>query len=146
MADERPLVYFICTGNSARSQMAEGFARALLGGRFRVASGGLEPSVVNPLAVQAMREVGIDISDQRSKPLQDDLLFDATVIVTLCGDAEERCPVTPPDIRREHWPLPDPARAEGSERERLAVFRRVRDEIQERVGLLVDELLGEAKT
>jgi arsenate reductase len=126
--------------------MAEGFARALLGGRFRVASGGLEPSVVNPLAVQAMREVGIDISDQRSKPLQDDLLFDATVIVTLCGDAEERCPVTPPDIRREHWPLPDPARAEGSERERLAVFRRVRDEIQERVGLLVDELLGEAKT
>jgi len=143
MVDERPLVYFICTGNSARSQMAEGFARALSGGRLRVASGGLEPSVVNPLAILAMREVGIDIADQWSKPLQDEYLFGATVIVTLCGDAEERCPVTPPHIRREHWPLADPARAEGSEAERFAVFRRVRDQIRERVTRLVEELLRE---
>ncbi len=132
-----PLVYFLCTGNSCRSQMAEGFARHLAGDRWEVASAGIEPSVVNPLAVAVMAEVGIDISRQVSKPIDPELLHRAAVIITLCGDAEERCPVTPPRIRRMHWPLPDPAKATGSESEVRAAFRAVRDDIGRRVEALL---------
>jgi arsenate reductase len=116
----KPLLYFICTGNSARSQMAEGFARRLLGNRFTVVSGGLEPQDVNPHAVAVMAEVGIDISDQQSKPLDLERLWQTHVVVTLCGDAEERCPVTPPHVRRVHWPLRDPARARDRGRRSVA--------------------------
>ncbi len=128
-----PLLYFICTGNSARSQMAEGFARQMLGDRFEILSGGLEPSTLNPYATQAMAEDGVDISRQTSKEIDVDRLWSARIAVTLCGDAEERCPVTPPGVLRLHWPLPDPAKATGSEEERLVAFRAVRDEIQERM-------------
>ena len=133
----KPLVYFLCTGNSCRSQMAEGFARHLAGDRWEVASAGIEPSVVNPLAVAVMAEAGIDISRHVSKPIDSELLRRAAVIVTLCGDAQERCPVTPPQVRRVHWPLPDPAKATGNESEVRAAFRLVRDDIGRRVGRLL---------
>ena len=142
---EKPLIYFICTGNSARSQMAEGFARRLLGDRFAILSGGLEPSTVNPHAIAVMDEVGIDIRDQWSKPIDLERLWAATVVVTLCGDAEERCPITPPHVIRRHWPLPDPARAAGTDAEIRAVFRAVRDEIRARVEALAAELAAPIK-
>jgi arsenate reductase len=141
----RPAIYFICTGNSARSQMAEGFARRLLGDGWEVLSGGLEPSVVHPLAVRAMAEAGVDISRQWSKPIDLERLRSARIAVTLCGDAEERCPVTPPGVLRLHWPLPDPARAGGSEEERLAVFRQVRDRLRELIEGLARELASEKR-
>ena len=136
----KPLLYFVCTGNSARSQMAEGFARQMLGDRFEIASGGLEPSSLHPLAVRAMAEAGVDISRQYSKPIDVDRLRTAHMAVTLCGDAEERCPVTPPAVRRLHWGLPDPAKAQGGEEERLKIFRQVRDEIEARLHDLAESL------
>lgn len=119
--------------------MAEGFFNALAGSRLRAESGGLEPSVVNPLAIRAMAEVGIDLSGHRSKPIDVARLHAAEMVVTLCGDAEERCPVTPAHVRRMHWPLADPARATGTEDERLQAFRTVRDQIRERVTELLTE-------
>lgn len=135
----QPLVYFLCTGNSARSQMAEGLARRRLGGSHRIASAGVAPTSLSPLAVAALAEVGIDISGHAAKPIDPDLLAGAALVVTLCGDAEESCPVTPPQVRRLHWDLPDPARAQGTEAERMAAFRRVRDELARRIdGLAAD--------
>ncbi len=136
----KPLIYFICTGNSARSQMAEGFARQLLSDRFEILSGGLEPSSLHPLAVRVMAEAGVDISRQYSKPIDVDRLRTADMAVTLCGDAEERCPVTPPEVRRLHWGLPDPARAQGGREARLQIFRQVRDEIAARLQSLAESL------
>lgn len=124
---------FLCTGNSCRSQMAEGFARALGGGRWEVHSAGLEAHGLNPRAVQVMAEAGIDISRQTSDTIDPNLLDQMDAVVTLCGHAEEHCPVTPPRVHREHWPLPDPARATGTEEEIMARFRAVRDEIRRRV-------------
>lgn len=129
----RAIVYFICTGNSCRSQMAEGWAKQLGGDRFQVYSGGLEPRGVHPLTVEVMREVGIDISGQTSDPIDPTLLTRADWAITLCGDAEERCPVTPPKVKRLHWGLPDPAKVTGSPDEIMEAFRRVRDEIGRRV-------------
>lgn len=129
----KPLVYFLCTGNSCRSQMAEGFARQLAGDRWEVASAGIEPSTVHPRAIAVMAEVGIDISRHVSKAIDPDRLAHAALIVTLCGDAEERCPLTPPRVQRVHWPLPDPAKASGSDAEVYGTFRAVRDEIGQRV-------------
>lgn len=124
---------FVCTGNSCRSQMAEGFARGLGRDAWEVWSAGLEPKGVNPLAVKAMAEVGIDISGQTSDLLDPDLMSRMDYIITLCGDAEEHCPVTPPNVHRAHWPLPDPARAKGTPEQVVATFRQVRDEIRRRV-------------
>jgi len=134
-ADRRAVtrLLFVCTGNSARSQMAEGFARALGGDRVEVHSAGLEPRDLHPVAVEVMRERGIDISAQRSKPFSEALARTMDYVVTVCGHADEHCPVLPPPVRRLHWPLEDPARARGSPEEVRAVFRRVRDEIEERV-------------
>lgn len=126
-------VYFLCTGNSCRSQMAEGFANHLLGPDWQVASAGIETHGLNPLAVQVMAEVGIDISNQQSKLIDADYLKHCDLVVTLCGDARDHCPVTPPTVQKQHWPLNDPAQATGTEAERLAVFREVRDQIEERV-------------
>ena len=132
---------FICTGNSCRSQMAEGVTRGLGGESVEVFSAGLEPAGLNPRAVQVMAEIGIDISAHTSKPIDSVLLRTMDVVVTLCGDAEERCPAVPGPARRLHWPLPDPARAQGSEEEILTVFRRVRDDIRHRVTeLLLTEI------
>jgi len=133
----KPLMYFLCTANSCRSQMAEGFARHMAGDRVEVASAGLEPSSLNAQAVMVMGEVGIDISGHTSKAIDADLLQRADVIVTLCGDANDRCPSVPASARRLHWDLPDPARAAGTEAERMAVFRSVRDKIRRHVAALV---------
>jgi arsenate reductase (thioredoxin) len=136
-----PTILFLCTGNSCRSQMAEGFARALAGDRADILSAGIEAHGKNPRAIAAMAEVGIDISGQESTRLDDQMLARADLLVTVCGHADEHCPVLPPGQRRIHWPLPDPARASGSEDDIRAEFRAVRDDIRARVeALLVDEL------
>ncbi|MEX0975249.1 MAG: arsenate reductase (thioredoxin) [Bacillota bacterium] len=128
---------FVCTGNSARSQMAEGLARQMAGPLWEVYSAGIEPKGVNPHAVLAMRESEIDISAQTSKVIDPDLLAGMDLIVTLCGDARDRCPVIPPSVTHLHWPLPDPATAEGSEDEVTQAFREVRDEIAKRIKSLL---------
>ena len=109
--------------------MAEGFLRHLAGDRFEVLSAGIQPKGLNPLAVRAMREVGIDISGQRSKDVSEFLGQNFSYVITVCDRAKESCPLFPSPAQRLHWSLNDPAEAEGSEAERLAVFRRVRDEI-----------------
>jgi arsenate reductase len=133
IASQKMKVLFLCTGNSARSQMAEGLARHLSQGRLDVYSAGLEPKGLHPLAVAAMDEVGIDIRRQTSKGIDPDLFNGMDLIITLCGDAEERCPVTPPHIQREHWPMEDPAQAVGGEGERREIFRETRDALRERI-------------
>ncbi|QDP41121.1 arsenate reductase (thioredoxin) [Radiobacillus deserti] len=126
-------IYFLCTGNSCRSQMAEGWAKHYLGDDWQVKSAGIEAHGLNPNAVKAMYEVGIDISNQTSDIINPDILNHATLAVTLCGDAADKCPVTPPSVKREHWGFDDPAKAEGTDEEKWAVFQRVRDEIGERI-------------
>lgn len=130
---EKKLIYFLCTGNSCRSQMAEGFGKAVLGDRFDVRSAGIEAHGLNPEAVRAMKEVGIDISAQQSETISANLLKRADYVITLCGDAHDNCPAVPSDAVLDHWGFDDPARAEGTEEERRAVFRRVREEIRERI-------------
>lgn len=126
-------IYFLCTGNSCRSQMAEGFAKEYLGEEWEVRSAGIEAHGLNPKAVKVMEEAGIDISDQDSEIINLEFLNNATIAVTLCGDAEERCPVTPSHVKRVHWGFDDPAKAEGTEEEVWRLFQRVRDEIGERI-------------
>ena len=127
-------VLFLCVHNSARSQMAEGFARAMAPGDARIWSAGTEPRGVNPAATEVMKEVGIDIGGQYSKHVDDVPWREADTVVTLCGEAEGICPAVAGDVRRVHWPLPDPAAA--PEDGRLAVFREVRAEIRWRVASL----------
>jgi arsenate reductase len=126
-------VLFLCTHNSARSQMAEAFLRHLAGDRFEVASAGTEATRVHPLAIRAMQEVGIDISAQRSKTV-DSLLDDPwDCVITVCDSANERCPLFPGRTTRLHWSFEDPSQATGSEDQRVGAFRRVRDQIHARV-------------
>ncbi len=136
-------VLILCTGNSARSQMAEGLLRHLAGKQLEVVSAGSAPSHVNPLAIQVMRERGIDISHHRSKHVSEfaDQPFD--VVITVCDQAAETCPVFPGRAQRIHWSFPDPARAEGSEQERLAAFRSVRDQLAARLGAWWQEQHGQ---
>ncbi len=136
-------VMFLCTGNSCRSQMAEGFARALGKGLVDAHSAGLMPAGINKRAIAVMQEVGIDISDQESKGIDEDFLRSMDVIVSLCGNAEESCPWTPPEIRRLYWPVKDPVGTIGSEEEIMAEFRRARDEIRQKVAVLIQEIEGE---
>jgi arsenate reductase len=129
-----PRVLFLCTGNSARSQIAEALLRKHGGGRFEAYSAGLEPTVINPLTVRVLAEVGIDASGQWAKPVS--MYLGNThfgYIITVCSNAEERCPLFPGVAIRLHWPFQDPAAAWGNEDERLAVFREVRDQIEERI-------------
>lgn len=126
-------IYFICTGNSCRSQMAEGFGKKYLGDDYNVFSAGVEAHGLNSWAVKVMNEVEVDISEQTSDVIDPALLSQADYVITLCGDAKDHCPITPPHVRRDHWGFDDPAQAEGSEEERMIVFRRVRDEIEERI-------------
>jgi arsenate reductase (thioredoxin) len=128
-----PRVLFLCTANSCRSQMAEGWLRHLAGGRFEAASAGAHPSRVNPDAVRVMKEAGIDISVHRSKDVSEFFGQRFAYVVRVCDRAKEECPIFPGAFRYFDWNLDDPAAAVGSEEERLAVFRRVRDEIAERV-------------
>jgi arsenate reductase len=140
----RARVLFLCTHNSARSQMAEGLLRHLAGNRFEAHSAGTEATHVRPLAVRAMDEVGVDISGQESKTLERYLREPFDYVITVCDDANEACPVFPGAKNRRHWSLPDPSAAEGTEEERLAVFRSVRDGIRDRVQAeLVDGRGGE---
>ena len=133
---ERPIrVLFLCTHNSARSQMAEGLLRHIGGERFEVHSAGTEATEVRPLAILAMSEIGIDISGQRSKTLNDYLGRQLDYVITVCDSANESCPIFPGYPHRIHWSFPDPSAATGSEDERLAVYRRVRDEILSRLRL-----------
>ena len=126
-------IMFLCTGNSCRSQMAEGFARELGKGLIEAHSAGLSPQGVNPKAIAVMKEIGIDISKQQSKAIDPELLEKMDTVITLCDNASESCPWTPPAIKRIHWSLKDPAHAVGSEEEVWNEFRRVRDEIKEKI-------------
>ena len=131
--EKRSRVLFLCTHNSARSQMAEGLLRHLAGERFEAHSAGTEATLVRPLAIRAMEEIDIDISGQESKALDGYLDQPFDYVITVCDDANEACPVFPGSRNRLHWSFEDPSQAEGSEDERLAVFRRVRDEIRVRI-------------
>jgi arsenate reductase len=126
-------VLFLCTHNSARSQMAEGFLRALAGDRFEVSSAGTEATGVHPLAVKAMAEVGVDLSRHTSKTFDQLLDQPWDYVITVCDAANEACPVFRGKVGRLHWSFQDPAQAAGTEEERLAVFRRVREEIRYRL-------------
>ena len=126
-------VLFLCTHNSARSQMAEGFLRAMAGDRFEAGSAGTEKTSVNPLAIRAMAERGIDLGGHTSKVYSDLAPPSWDYLITVCDDANERCPWVPGSVKRLHWSFRDPSRATGTEEERLAVFRRVRDQIHERL-------------
>lgn len=129
----KPRVLFLCTGNSCRSQMAEGFLRSLAGDRFEVASAGTEPVPVNPDAIEAMSEVGIDISTHESKPVKAFLGQHFAYVITVCDRASERCPIFPGAVKRLEWNFPDPAAVTGSELERHRMFRQVRDQIADRI-------------
>ncbi len=126
-------ILFLCTGNSCRSQMAEGLLRHLAGDRFEVASAGTQPVGLNPEAVEVMREIGVDISRHRSKSIEELPDRDFDYVITVCDQARAFCPVFPASVASLHWSLEDPAAADGSPEQRKAVFRRVRDEIAGRL-------------
>lgn len=126
-------IYFLCTGNSCRSQMAEGYAKVLLKDQYECRSAGIEAHGLNPYAVKAMAEDGIDISQQKSTLIDLDYFNSADLIVTLCGDARDRCPVIPPQAQSIHWPLPDPAQATGTHEQKMVVFHQVLDRIKKLV-------------
>jgi len=135
-------ILFLCTGNSCRSQMAEGWARALGGDRFAVQSAGIEAHGKNPRAIAAMAEAGVDISGQESTIVSDAMIGDANVVVTVCGHADELCPALPPAVKKIHWPLSDPAKATGTEDEIMAEFRATSNEVRRRVADLLETLQG----
>lgn len=131
MSNSLPLVLVLCTGNSCRSHLAEGILRAASKGQFRVASAGSKPAgYVHPLAIEVMKEIGIDISAHHSKHLNEFLGQQVETVITVCGHADQVCPMFPGQANRHHWGFDDPAHAAGTEEEKLAVFRRVRDEIR----------------
>lgn len=135
----KKILYFLCTGNSCRSQMADGWAKKFLPEDWEVYSAGIETHGVNPNAIKAMNEIGIDISHHTSDLIDEEILNSATLVVTLCGDAADKCPVTPANVRREHWGFEDPAKAVGSADERWLVFQQVRDAIGARIEQFVNE-------
>ncbi|HVM70849.1 MAG TPA: arsenate reductase ArsC [Anaerolineales bacterium] len=139
---DKQRVLFLCTGNSARSQMAEAFLRKYAGDRFEVHSAGLEPKAINPLTVKVMEEAGFDMSGHRSKGIENYLgkvLFQ--YLITVCDDAEKNCPTVWPGVStRLHWSFEDPAKFEGSDEQKLAKFRQVRDLIDARVKAWLDTL------
>ncbi|MDH5485016.1 MAG: arsenate reductase (thioredoxin) [Gammaproteobacteria bacterium] len=136
-------ILFLCTGNSCRSQIAEGWAHQLAADKHPIQSAGIESHGKNPRAIAVMQEAGVDISAQESTKLTDEMLASADILVTVCGHADEHCPVLPAGIRKEHWPLSDPAKATGSEEEIMAVFRASRDDIRQRVTDLLERLSAE---
>ena len=141
----KPIVHllFVCTGNSCRSQIAEGYARHLGQAKVEVRSAGLEAHGKNPRAITVMAEDDVDISGQESTRLTTEMLQWADVVVTVCGHADEHCPALPPGTRKEHWPLEDPAKATGTEEEVLQVYRAARDEIRRRIERSLKGLAGE---
>lgn len=135
---------FLCTGNSCRSQIAEAWARHLGDGRVNAMSAGIEAHGKNPRAIAVMAEAGLDISAQESTMLTDEMLAGADYLVTVCGHADEHCPVLPAGVRKEHWPLADPATAAGTEDEVMVVYRASRDDIRRRVSDLLRRLRDES--
>ena len=133
-------VMFLCTGNSCRSQMAEGFARELGKGLVEPHSAGLMAAGVNPRAIAVMAEAGIDISGQRSREIDASLLRTMDVVITLCDNAAEACPLTPPTLQRLHWPIKDPVGTIGTEEKIMGEFRRARDEIRLKIQGFIDGL------
>ena len=126
-----PTVLILCTGNSCRSHMAEGILRAAAGDLLDVQSAGSKPAgYVHPLAIKALAEIGIDISAHHSKHMDEFLSQDVETVITVCGNADQACPMFPGQLNRHHWGFDDPAHATGTEDEQMAVFRRVRDEIR----------------
>jgi len=126
----KPTVLILCTGNSCRSHLAEGILRAAAGDLLQVESAGSKPAgYVHPLAIQVMKEIDIDISGHRSKHMNDFLSHAVETVITVCGNADQACPLFPGQLNRHHWGFDDPAHATGTDDEKLAVFRRVRDEI-----------------
>jgi arsenate reductase (thioredoxin) len=140
MESSKPKVLFLCTGNSARSQMAEGYLRHAASDRYEALSAGIEPKGLNPLAVEAMAEIGIDITHQKSKDVGLFLGQYIPYIITVCDNAREKCPIFPRTYKFLHWGFDDPAEAKGTHEERLAVFRRVRDGLIRKID---EELLAE---
>ena len=131
-------ILYLCTGNSCRSQIAEGWTRKLGGDRVEVQSAGIEAHGKNPRAIKVMQEAGIDISGQESTIVSEEMLNLADVVVTVCGHADEQCPVLPAGVKKVHWPLTDPAKATGSESEIMNEFRATRIDIEKRVRGLLD--------
>lgn len=126
----KPTILILCTGNSCRSHLAEGLLRRALSDDFIVASAGSNPAgYVHPLAIRAMEEIGIDLSGHRSKHLNEFLDQQVETVITVCGNADQACPMFPGQVNRHHWGFDDPAHAQGAEEEQMKVFRRVRDEI-----------------
>lgn len=131
MSTTKPAVLILCTGNSCRSHLAEGILRAAAGDFLTVHSAGSKPAgYVHPLAIRVMGEIGIDLSAHTSKHMNEFLGSPVETVITVCGNADQACPVYPGQVNRHHWPFDDPAHATGTEEEILAVFRRVRDEIR----------------
>jgi arsenate reductase len=140
MQTEKLKVLFLCTGNSARSQMAEAFLRKFAGNRFEVFSAGLEPRGVHPLATRVMKEIGVDLSGQQSKDVRQFLGHEHFgYVITVCAQAESRCPIFPGASIRLHWPFEDPAGFEGTDEQKLNKFREIRDLIRIRVEVWLNE-------
>jgi len=131
MSDPKPTVLILCTGNSCRSHLAEGILRSVAGDILTIASAGSKPAgYVHPMAIKAMQEIGIDISAHTSKHMKEFLGVSVETVITVCGNADQACPIFPGQVNRHHWPFEDPAHATGTDEEKMAVFRRVRNEIR----------------
>lgn len=139
-------ILFLCTGNACRSQIAEGWAKRYGRPLFEIQSAGIESHGKNPRAIAVMKEVGVDISDQESTMVSEQMLQAADLVVTVCGHADEHCPALPAGTNKEHWPLDDPAKASGSEEEIMQVFRASRDDIEQRVKDLLARLSNKTST
>jgi arsenate reductase len=133
MSINKKKILFLCTGNACRSQMAEGWLKHLGGDRFEVFSAGIVAHGKNPRAIKAMKDAGVDISNQASEQLDPNILNTLDLLVTVCGNADESCPTVPANCEKQHWPFEDPAKALGSEDEITAEFHRVRDQIRSRI-------------
>ena len=134
----------LCTGNSARSQMAEGLLRHYGGDQFEVASAGTKPTIVRPEAIAVMNEIGLDISGHRSKSVDEFLDKPLDLVITVCDNANETCPVFPGTVKRVHWPVDDPAAVQGSDEVRKAAFRRIRDQLYARITIFLKADQGES--
>ena len=142
----KPVILILCTGNSCRSHLAEGILRQALGDDYTVASAGSKPAgYVHPLAIKAMAEIGLDITAHHSKHLDEFLNQDVETVITVCGNADQACPMFPGQVNRHHWGFDDPAHATGTEEEQFQVFRRVRDEIRRLFGAYAAGRLDEAR-
>jgi len=136
-------ILFLCTGNSCRSQMAEGWGKKFAANLFEIQSAGIECHGKNPRAIAIMQEAGVDIAAQESTKVTDIMIEQADLVVTVCGHADEHCPVLPAGTKKYHWPLDDPAKAEGNEEDIMQTFRTSRDDIKNRVKDLLQQFAEE---